>query len=107
MKVRPVLGVAESKGATSTVHQQEALILRPYVDFLKNDDIRGLHNLAQHAGIHLGRNLARAVLDHYWLGEGKYDVDRAAKDFASRPPLPETTRLRPRWRDLRQRITDD
>jgi hypothetical protein len=106
MKRKSVSGVAESTIA-STVHQQEALILKPYVDFLKNDDIRGLHNLAQHVGIHLGRNLARAVLDHYRLDEGKYDVDRAAKDFASRPPLPETTPPRPRWRNQRQRTTDD
>jgi len=77
-----------STRAAATVSQQEALILRPYVDFLMNDDIDGLYNLARHSGIGLGGgNLAGTVLSHYRLGDGRYDVDRALEDFASRPPL--------------------
>ena len=91
MKMKPVESVAESSRVTLTTAQQEALILRPYVDFLMNDDIKGLFNLAQHAGINIRSSIADAVLGHYRLGDGKYDVDRAAEDFASRPPPPEIT----------------
>ena len=78
--------------APATVSQQEAFILRPYVDFLMNDDVEGLYNLARHAGIQLGGgSLAGTVLSHYRLGDGRYDIDRASEDFASRPLLPEIT----------------
>jgi hypothetical protein len=91
MKMKPVESVAQSSRDTLTTAQQEALILTPYVDFLMNDDIKGLFNLAQHAGISIRSSIAAAVLGHYRLGDGKYDVDRAAEDFASRPPPPEIT----------------
>ena len=77
--------------AAATVSQQEALILRPYVDFLMNDDVEGLYNLARHSGIELGGDLAGTVLNHYRLGDGRYDIERALEDFASRPLLPEIT----------------
>lgn len=78
--------------AAATVSQQEALILRPYVDFLMNDDIEGLYNLARHSGIELGEgNLAGTVLSHYRLADGRYDIDRASEDFASQPLLPGIT----------------
>ena len=77
-----------STRAAVTDSRRESLILRPYVDFLMNDDIEGLYDLARHAGIQLsGGNLAGTVLSHYRLGDGRYDVDRALEDFASRPPL--------------------
>ena len=79
-------------GPAPTVSRQEALILRPYVDFLLSDDIEGLCNLARHSGIELGGgNLGDTVLSHYRLGDGRYDVDRALEDFATRPLLPKIT----------------
>ena len=74
--------VVVSTRARATDSRQESLILTAYVDFLMNDDIEGLYNLARHAGIQLGEgNLASTVLSHYRLSDGRYDVDRALESI--------------------------
>ena len=85
--------VVVSMRAEATDSRQESLVLRPYVDFLMNDEIEDLYNLARHAGIQIGGgNLADTVLSHYRLADDRYDVGRALDDFASRPPLQEIKR---------------
>jgi hypothetical protein len=73
----------------SPLQEQEFLILGPYLDLLDTDDVQSFVSLLDHVGISLdeGDDPLLRILQHYWLGGGRYDLRRAANDLATFPPV--------------------
>jgi hypothetical protein len=70
--------------------QQEFFILGPYIDLLEVEDTDSFAALADHAGIVLDDDdPLRSILQHYWLGGGYYDLERAMEDLMSFPAVAE------------------
>lgn len=76
-----------------TTEEQRALILEMFADFADKGDERGeLRRFLEHVGFDLCcvqdiRELPAALLGHYRLAKGNYDVDRACMDLLTWPPI--------------------
>jgi len=76
--------------AALTLQEQKDVIISILVNFA--DDGDRLIAYLDHIGFDLGaltspHDLGDAVLGHYRIKAGRYDVDRACNDFASWPPI--------------------
>ena len=73
--------------------EQSRMILWPFVDILENGGIDELFEYLHHAGLRLGYvdlkkpDLQATILAHYQVGARRYDIDRAARDLATYPPV--------------------
>ncbi len=75
---------------TLTAQEQRSLILNMFFD---GDDPENFLALIEHTGIELaatGGKISRVpdvILGHYRLKKGVYDIERAANDLATFPPV--------------------
>lgn len=73
-----------------TTEEQKSLILGIISDMA--DDTDDLFNYFKHVGFDVStlrnhKDLPNALLGHYRLGQGSYDVDRATMDLLTWPPI--------------------
>jgi hypothetical protein len=76
--------------APLTTEAQKSIILGIMLDMA--DDVDDLFNYFKHIGFDLSvlrnhKDLPNALLGHYRLGQGSYDIDRATMDLATWPPI--------------------
>ena len=74
---------------TLTTEEQKNLIRNILLDFLNSEDCLPY---LYHIGFDLGAvghpsQFEAALLGHYRIGQGQYDVERAANDMATYPPM--------------------
>ena len=72
--------------------QQKGIILSIFADFAESDDDGDLLSFLDHVGFDLRvindvRELPAAFVATYRLKPGKYDLNRAANDLATWPPI--------------------
>ncbi|MFZ3585441.1 hypothetical protein ACOI1H_25500 [Loktanella sp. DJP18] len=72
--------------------EQKTIILSIFADFAESDDDGDLLSYLDHIGFDLRvishvKELPAAFVAKYRLKTGKYDVDRAANDLATWPPI--------------------
>jgi hypothetical protein len=72
----------------SELTEDEGLILAWFAHFLEKDGIDGLANYLTHCGIKIrdGATAGDGILEHYRNPLG-YDIDRAAMDLRTWPPI--------------------
>lgn len=76
--------------AELTVAEQRTMILAM---FFEDDDVGRFLALSEHAGIDLAaaqgdaKQLVNLIAGHYRLKKGQYDIDRAANDLRTFPPI--------------------
>ena len=81
---------ATTNTRTLTAAEQRNLILDMFLD---GDDQQDLLALIEHTGIDLAaaggdiRRVADVILGHYRIKKGCYDIDRAANDLVTFPPV--------------------
>ncbi|MEM5521067.1 hypothetical protein [Sulfitobacter sp. AS59] len=76
--------------APLTTEAQKSIILGIMLDMA--DDVDNLFNYFKHIGFDVSvlrnhKDLPNALLGHYRLGQGSYDIDRATMDLATWPPI--------------------
>ena len=92
--------VADLPDGPKTTEEQEDWILGPVRDYIENDHADGdegwgrVRRYLEHVGIDVSKADARstvedAVLGHYRLPDGSYDVDRMINDTFSQPAIQE------------------